>query len=211
MKRSDLAIIKDHSIIKDEPKEEKTSCHKCEKKIMKKDKSHHVTVCTQRWLHTKGNMNNELRDVVGKALKICHKANKLNPGDITITLQQYGMSAMVFSGHLPFSYCDGSDTITWSRWKFDNVGGPYGSLFSIFCILYRSPIDHISCMQEGSMTAEHREIVLEGLKYCSKNNIMTPADIRTKLKEQGLKTVVIKNDNGFAYASGKNILFFWLE
>ena len=77
---------------------DKLKCDKCEMQIMRKNMSHHITVCNQKWLDQKGIMINEHREIVAKALKYCQQQQKFKASDIRQRLMDQGMYSMVIPG-----------------------------------------------------------------------------------------------------------------
>ena len=70
-------------------------------------------------------------------------------------------------------------------------------------IQFKSKIDHISCTKKGTMDEAHRMCISNILQKCSEQNAMKPANIRDKLRDKGMRTVVIKDCNkAWAYNSG---------
>ena len=177
---------------------EKLECSKCEMEVMRENIDAHIIVCSQKWLQKKGNMtNSEHREIIAKALKYCHQQGKLNKHDIREKLDEQGMKAMVIVGFVSLSYNSGSDSITYSKWKVDEE-----SLFTIMCIKYEASIDDISCVKDGSMNEQQRGFVLDALEHCSEKNEMKPINIRDRLYDLGMKTMVLRNMDGFAFESG---------
>eukprot|EP01083_Nonionella_stella_P077520 211743_1 len=62
--------------------------------------------------------------------------------------------------------------------------------------------DPIRCSDVGTMSDDHRHLVLNTFRYCRAHNAMDVSNIRDRLKHQGMKTVVIHGSNTFAHSNG---------
>ena len=169
---------------------EQFSCNKCEMPYTRQHKRIHNVQCQQKWLYEKGNMPNEQRNFVAKALKYCQQQSKLNGVEIKNTLKHQGMNAIVIEGDSKFAWYSGATPITYSQWDCD------GSIFSIMCLRYSSYIDQISCSDQGSMSSDEISFIHNVLNHCSQSDEMRIAEIRDELKVQGMKAIVIKEDGG---------------
>eukprot|EP01083_Nonionella_stella_P104764 300673_1 len=128
------------------------------------------------------------RDVVLTHLTHCLSHDSLESAASTIRtrLEEHGMRSIVIQGQPAFAYSGGGPT-SWARFGCGNQE------YTIFEMNYRpTNNDCIRCSDTGDMTDEHRNFVLNLLRYCSAHNTM----------EVGMKAVVVKDSGGFGYYSG---------
>ena len=119
--------------------------------------NHHIGVCSQKWLYKKGSMTSQHREVVAKALKYCQLHGELDTQNIAKRLMDQGMNTLVIPGNVMWTYYNTytpQRTITWSKWRCDIDGG-HQLIFNIMCLLYRTPIDHIKCVNKGGMNDQY--------------------------------------------------------
>eukprot|EP01084_Bolivina_argentea_P288178 494602_1 len=173
----------------------------------------------------KGSMTEDHKKVVKNVLKCCIDDEKI---EITATvirdkLKENGKAIVMTAGRIStdfaytmkaivmtagkiltyFSYCSGAETMEYSTWDLGKFG-----IYDIIMVQYISNPYKVECTRKGSMTEDHKKIVKNVLKGCiddDEKTKMTASLIRDKLRENGMKTIVLtagRISTDFSYISG---------
>ena len=149
----------------------------------------------------KGDMEDEHQNVILHALRYCSAHDHMNVISIRDRLEDKGMKAIVIEDDVNFP---DESAATWSTWKSQKHG-----IFTIIMSHYDPPNDEIKCLKKGNMNNSERNMALSALSYCSAHDQMSCVNIKDRLKDYGMFSVVIQdfdgNDWAYSSISGQNM------
>eukprot|EP01084_Bolivina_argentea_P288176 494599_1 len=142
----------------------------------------------------KGDMTEDQRNVIKNVFKDCINDGKakINTSLIRDKLNENGMKAIaITAGRVScyFSMQKGAQKQQYSTWDLGKFG-----VYDIIMVQYVPNPYKLECTRKGTMTEDHKKVVKNVLKCCiddHEKTEITTALIREKLKQNGMKSIVM--------------------
>eukprot|EP01084_Bolivina_argentea_P288170 494590_1 len=145
----------------------------------------------------KGDMTEDQRNVIKNVFKDCiddddDVKTEITPRLIRDKLNENGMKAIAITAGRAlcyFSTKSSAETMKYSSWDLGKFG-----VYDIIMVQYVPNPYKLECTRKGTMTEDHKKVVKNVLKCCiddHEKTEITTALIREKLKQNGMKSIVM--------------------